>query len=156
MKGTHTHIHPHNRHSVQCCSNMFLLDDSKIHTLSLNLGRSCKSEVRKLPLGARTLLGAPGCNTRNKNLLGAPGIATRRRRLEKPMQMWRLRCIGGKGRDVRSERLFHVMLRPFSLAALLSFHIGRSKSVFLAYTPWKVDIPNREELVHFRSTRGLL
>ena len=37
----------------------------------------CCSLLGMLPLGARTLLGAPGLTTRNKKLLGAKGIATR-------------------------------------------------------------------------------
>ena len=44
------------------------------------------------PVGARTLLGAPGRTTRNKKLLGAPGIATRSKKL-----------LGTKGIATRSK-----------------------------------------------------
>ena len=45
------------------------------------------------PLGARTLLGAPGIATRNKKLLGAPGLTTRNKDVEGST-----RCLAGYGR----------------------------------------------------------
>ena len=48
-----------------------------------------KKSLISLLLGARTLLGAPGLNTRSKKLLGAPGIATSNKDSTSMLLGWR-------------------------------------------------------------------